>query len=613
MGCIGANAVGRIDGGGPVAVRHGGTAEEGTVDDRKDSPVPATSAASADRKSRFLSWLEPAVILAVVLTLNLAGNGWTGLWDRDEPRYAVSVREMRASGNWFFPTFNGEPRYQKPILIYWLMGLGTALSGDNPFGARLVSATAGAATVLAVWGLGRRMLGPRGGRLAALVLATAPIMIAESKLATTDATLTLWLVGCQASLWVLGRRPSRAAAVSFWVLLSLATLTKGPIGPALIGVSALLGWWWGWKPPSWQRLGWRIGVPVCILLVAPWFITITIASGGDFLRVAVGRQIVHRMASDMEDHGGFPGYYPLVSSLVFYPWSALIPAAIVGAVSRRKTSSDLGFLLGWIIGPLVLLECFRTKLIHYYLPAYPACALLVAWLVLAIESDGVNIRRWPLGRLAIALFVAIGLAGTVLFASAGVLLRGDLRWPLAMVSMVVAAGTIAGLSVLERGATQRAVYVLAGTWATVLLAMGAWLIPLAEPYRTSRVLGERLAMFSASLGMEPVLLEFQEPGVVYAAGRPIAYTRDRDGFFSHLQGGKSILTVALPSESQVMRDHFRLSVTVIDQIDGLVLNKGKFQTFQIVAVKEREGETVRSASDFKDAVRAAALKESLVK
>ena len=29
------------------------------------------------------------------------------------------------------------------------------------------------------------------------MLAVSPIMVAESKLATTDATLTLWLVGCQ--------------------------------------------------------------------------------------------------------------------------------------------------------------------------------------------------------------------------------------------------------------------------------------------------------------------------------------------------------------------------------------------------------------------------------
>jgi 4-amino-4-deoxy-L-arabinose transferase-like glycosyltransferase len=525
----------------------------------------------------------------------------------------VSVREMRARRDWFFPTFNGEPRYHKPILIYWLMGIGTSIAGDNPFGVRLCSAIAGAGTVLSVWMLGRKLLGPRGGRLAALVLATAPIMVAESKLATTDATLALWLIGCQACLWTLAQRPSRMASVSFWLLLGLATLTKGPIGPAVIVASGLLAWWWGWKPPSWQRLNWRVGVPTFILLVAPWFVGITIASRGDYLRFAVGRQIVHRMASDMEAHGGFPGYYPLVSVLAFYPWSALIPVAIVGAWLRRKSIPVIGFLMGWIIGPLILLECFRTKLIHYYLPAFPACALLLAWLVLAVESDGVNIRRWPLGRLAIALLVAIGLFAAVLFASIGMLSVGSLRWPLFISSVVVAAGTLIGLVRLQRGATGRAVYALSCTWALVLLAVGGWLVPLAEPYRTSRVLGERLRALSDQTGLEPVLLEFQEPGVVYALGRPIATTRDRDGFFKHLNGGRSVLTVALPSESKVMRNHFGLSVTTVDQVDGLILTKGKLQTFEIVAVSQNDRTERRAAWDFKEALRAAELKQPIVK
>ena len=77
---------------------------------------------------------EPALYALLALVLNLAGNERTGLWDRDEPRYAVCVREMRERGDWIFPTFNGEPRYHKPVLIYWLMRAGTALGGDNPFG-----------------------------------------------------------------------------------------------------------------------------------------------------------------------------------------------------------------------------------------------------------------------------------------------------------------------------------------------------------------------------------------------------------------------------------------------------------------------------------------------
>src|SRR5262245_24176488 len=203
--------------------------------------------------------LEGAMVGLLALTLNLVGNGRVSLWDRDEPRYAGCTREMRASGDWIHPTFNAEPRYHKPVLIYWLMLAGTAVGGDNPFGARLVSSLAGTGTCLLVWAWGPRLLGARAGLLAGLILATSPIVIAESKLATTDATLMLWVVGCQFALWELARRDSWRAALAFWVCLGLAILTKSPAGPALIAASGAASWWWGGPTACWRRLRWRWG------------------------------------------------------------------------------------------------------------------------------------------------------------------------------------------------------------------------------------------------------------------------------------------------------------------------------------------------------------------
>src|SRR5262249_31559624 len=234
----------------PRRSRSGGPGvEEGSV--KQEVRLPGQDQREGNDRSnpRRFGWLEPVFLVLLALALNLAGNDRTGLWDRDEPRYAVCVREMRSRGDWINPTFNGEPRFHKPILIYWLTGLSTALAGDNPFGVRLVSSLAGATTVLGVWWLGRRMLGPRGGGLAGRSLATAPMRVAQSKLATTDATLALWLFGCFACLWILSRRPSPGAAAAFWILLSLAVLTKGPIGPAFVIASAAMAWWWGWPVP----------------------------------------------------------------------------------------------------------------------------------------------------------------------------------------------------------------------------------------------------------------------------------------------------------------------------------------------------------------------------
>jgi 4-amino-4-deoxy-L-arabinose transferase-like glycosyltransferase len=560
--------------------------EEEAVEQDNLLPVGPDQDRSQGRDPRRTAWMEASFLLLLALGLNLAGNCETGLWDRDEPRYAVSVREMRARGDWIFPSFNGEPRYHKPILIYWLMGLTTAVAGDNPFGARLVSGLAGAATAVGVWWFGRSLFGPRAGFLSGLIFATAPIVVAESKLATTDATLTLWILGCQASLWLLSRRPSRAAAALFWICLSLSILTKGPIGPLMILVSALLAWWWGWPIPSRHRLRWPWGLAGLLVLTCPWFVAVSIASHGDFLRFAIGKQIVSRVATDMEAHGGFPGYYPIVSTLVFYPWSALVPAAIAGGWMRRKANPEMSFLLGWIVGPLVLLECFQTKLIHYYLPAFPACALLSAWFVLAISAEEVNIRRQPLGRLAMALLVGIGLAVAAVLLAATALVPVQLRWPMGIMGMLLLVGTLAAMLKFQRSQTVPAVQSLALTWTLVLAILVGWLVPACEPYRTSRIVGQRLAFLENQRGFEPVLLEYQEPGIIYALGHPAAETRDRDGFFSHIEHGRAVLTVLLSSEIEVMRSHFGLYVHLIESVECYDLTKGKRQTLHLAQVSQ---------------------------
>src|SRR6202022_77481 len=96
------------------------------------------------------------------------------------------------------------------------------------------------------------------------------------------------------------------------------------------------------------------------------------------------------------------------------------------------------FLLGWIVGPLILLELVRTKLVHYYLPAYPACAMLAAWLIGAVARREVNLRRWPLGRLSLGLLAGVGIGTTAVTAAAGIMYPGGTRWPLLVLAALMA-------------------------------------------------------------------------------------------------------------------------------------------------------------------------------
>jgi len=61
------------------------------------------------------------ILLSLILFFHRLGS--LSLFDADEPAFAEATREMLLSGNWITPHFNFEPRFDKPILFYWLMAL----------------------------------------------------------------------------------------------------------------------------------------------------------------------------------------------------------------------------------------------------------------------------------------------------------------------------------------------------------------------------------------------------------------------------------------------------------------------------------------------------------
>jgi 4-amino-4-deoxy-L-arabinose transferase-like glycosyltransferase len=369
--------------------------------------------------------------------------------------------------------------------------------------------------------------------------------------------------------------------------MALAFLTKGPVGPALIAVAGLVSWWWGGPTACWRRLRWRWGPLLFLLLTAPWFVAVGLISHGEFFRFALGNQVINRVASGMEEHGAFPGYYILTSLGIFHPWSAFVPAALLAAWTRRGTRPAFGFLLGWVVGPLILLECVRTKLVHYYLPAYPACALLAAWLVLEVAKDEVNLRRYPLGRLAFGLLGGVGIGASVALIALAMVVPAHVRWPSLVLAVLMGAGTIVAMGRIYHGATERAATGLAATWAVVLLVMGAWLLPSLEPFRTPRIVGERLAVLSRTLRAQPVLLTFQEPSVIYAVGHPVPTIKIWEQFYEQLRIHGAVITPLLPHELAEFHRRPWLEAEVKETLTGFNLNKGQTQTLRFTLVRQR--------------------------
>ena len=103
------------------------------------------------------------LLLGFAVFLMFAGLGSMGLTDRDEGRNAEAGREMFETGNWVSPTFNYEPRFAKPVFVYWLMSLSYQTFGVSEWTARFPSAVFGVGHILIQYLFLARLRGPTVG------------------------------------------------------------------------------------------------------------------------------------------------------------------------------------------------------------------------------------------------------------------------------------------------------------------------------------------------------------------------------------------------------------------------------------------------------------------
>ncbi len=119
------------------------------------------------------------VIVDLLLIVCLAGVvfftnlGKAQFWDRDEPRNAGCAAEMMQRGDLVVPIFNDELRHQKPVLLYWLMIGAFQVFGFSEFAARIPSAVLAIGSVLATWGIARRLAGANVAVWSAVILSTS--------------------------------------------------------------------------------------------------------------------------------------------------------------------------------------------------------------------------------------------------------------------------------------------------------------------------------------------------------------------------------------------------------------------------------------------------------
>jgi len=310
--------------------------------------------------------------------------------DRDESRYIQASKQMLETGNYIDIRFQQQPRYKKPIGIYWLQVASHKLfSGADPRAVwpyRVPSFLGALAGILVLYLFAGKYFGRETGFWAALLLTSSLILVVEAHLAKTDAALFGAVSAMQCALGDLylagrsGMKPWRLAPLLFWLGMAVAILLKGPV-PLIMAAGTLL------VLALWKRneagrgllrqLGPWWGLPLVLVIVLPWFVAIYYATDGLFFSKAIGEDLLPKLVSGHESHGALPGYYLLLAPLLFWPGSLLLVARLK-TIWQRISRPGSVFLLAWLLPAWLLFELIPTKLPHYILPLLPALALLTA-------------------------------------------------------------------------------------------------------------------------------------------------------------------------------------------------------------------------------------------
>lgn len=392
--------------------------------------------AALDLSRLVQGWRPYAVIALITLAAAIAGVFRLPALDRDESRFAQASAQMLESGDFITIRYQDEGRNKKPAGIYWLQAASTAAFSSPQareiWSYRLPSLIGAMLAAMLTFWAGHVLIGRRAALFGASLLAATLLLTTEAHIAKTDAVLAAFTVlglGALARLYTRPGAPHRATALLFWAAMGAGFLIKGPVTP-LVGFLTLLALAVWERRAAWARpLAFWAGPVLFLAIVLPWFIWVQIATQGEFLAGAVGKDLKDKLAGASEGHGGPPGYHLAGLPVLFFPATILLlPAIVMAARSfiRRAPGEDrsgLRFLLAWLVPTWLVFEFLPTKLMHYTLPAYPALALLCGWAAGQLASGA----RAPVSRALSAIVFALG-AGALAYAASpwgAVLLQRD--------------------------------------------------------------------------------------------------------------------------------------------------------------------------------------------
>ncbi|MDE7426590.1 MAG: glycosyltransferase family 39 protein [Muribaculaceae bacterium] len=361
---------------------------------------------------------QPQILLLLLMALLLIpwlGQTWFN--SKGEPREAIVAASILSSGNWILPVNYGGDIAFKPPFLYWCIAICAKIFNGgtvNEFISRLPSALALMAMVWSGFRWAWRVKDSATAWAMAAVTVTSVEVFRAGVACRLDMLVTALMVMSLYQLYYLTNPKTRHRAfryVGVVLMMSAATMTKGPIGSALpcliAGIYMLLR-----GQGFWRTTGMLAAVFICSLILPAWWFMEAWKQGGQHFYDLMMEENVGRLTGTMS-YGSHvkPLYYNFLTILSgMAPWTLLM--LMCGAYMRKIRLSYMrapGQFMCVAAAATFIFYCIpQSKRSVYLLPMYPAMAYGVACAVLALrKSKALSIYRYIIYVLAILLLPAI--------------------------------------------------------------------------------------------------------------------------------------------------------------------------------------------------------------
>ncbi|NOX33145.1 MAG: phospholipid carrier-dependent glycosyltransferase [Deltaproteobacteria bacterium] len=300
----------------------------------------------------------------------------------DEVRYAEVPREMLTSGDWIVPHLNGLLYFEKPVMGYWLNGLGIKLFGENAFAVRFFSAVSAGLSALMVFFLSSRFgYSIRRGVITTAVYLTFLFVYGLGVFNVLDGMFSFFLTACIGFFFMAWSCRGTPRSY-YWLLIitgifcGFAFLTKGFLAFA-VPVSIILPFLlWEKDYKMIARMPW-IPIFVALIIILPWSVLVHLKAP-DYWNFFFWNEHVRRFLSKGAQHKESFFYFFMVLPAALFPWTFLGPASVAGLRAKGIKTPLLRYALCWFVFPFLLFSISSGKLSTYILPCFPGLAILLS-------------------------------------------------------------------------------------------------------------------------------------------------------------------------------------------------------------------------------------------